>query len=185
MLAIRPRVTSSLGTPRSLWRTLGTPLRPAARCYASQVHRRTRAVEHAAAVLLLGAMTLTILAARRLPPFHYWFDPPSTPFDRSQNPSLGPVFSLLAAARAIVPPGASVVARTNPPNPREDTDLHRIAVSLLPGRHVLPAALWGVPDPKREAQAEYLILVGPTPLDRPGRLLLRGQTGTVWQRAPR
>jgi hypothetical protein len=56
-----------------------------------------------------------------------------------------------------------------------------MAVALLPGRKVLPAALWNNPT-HLEDQAEFLIVAGGKPAPAPGSLLLETPSGSVWQR---
>ena len=61
----------------------------------------------------------------------------------------------------MIPFGGSVVTRTVPYDAMRETYFHRFAISLLPGRRVLPAALYGqFVDPAVWRDAEFLILVG-------------------------
>jgi hypothetical protein len=131
-------------------------------------------------LLLGGAAVLTALAIGRLPGLSDLLDAPSTPFDRS-DPELADVYRLLQAAAAVIPPDASVAALSQPRHPARETELHREAVALLPGRKVIPAALWDVPT-GREAEADFLIVAGPRPSPAPGRLLAETPRGSVWRR---
>ena len=143
---------------------------------------RPRGAAASAAVSLAGAAALTALSIARLPPPTAWLHAPATPFDRSEARSARNPFLLLQKAASVVPAGASVVMRTEPPDAVVDTSLFPSAVALLPGRRVLPAALWGSPRPELERQAEFVVLLGSLPRARPGRLLLATPEGTVWQR---
>jgi hypothetical protein len=131
-------------------------------------------------LLLGGAALLTALAIARLPPPADLLRAPSTPFDRS-DPELAADYRLLQAAAAVIPPGASVAPLSQPRNPVRETELHRQAVALLPGRKVIPAALWDVPT-GREAEADFLIVAGPRPSPPPGTLLAETPGGSVWRR---
>ncbi len=133
-------------------------------------------------VLLLGSALLTAQAVWNVP----WREGlwrPRSPLDRSTSRILGPGFRLLAAADGLIPPGATVVVRTEPPDPMLETWYHRFAISLLPGRRPLPSALLGgftSPDVWRDA--EYVVIVGPHPKSEPGELVLTAPQGTVWRR---
>ncbi len=132
---------------------------------------------------LLGAAVLAGFAITSLP----WKDGllrrPRTPFDRSAASSVAPLYAMLTAARAAIPDGASVVARTEPPNAIQETYFHRFAISLLPGRHVLPSASYGgFLDPGAWKEAQYMVVVGPRPAPPPGRLVLETAEGSVWRR---
>ena len=131
-------------------------------------------------LLLAGAAVLTALAVSRLPHFPEALQTPSTPFDRSGAPAAFD-YKLFHEAAAIVPPGASVAALSEPRNAVRETSLHRMAVALLPGRKVLPAALWDNPT-HLEAQADFLIVAGGKPASPPGRLLLETPRGSVFRR---
>jgi hypothetical protein len=99
---------------------------------------------------------------------------------------VAPGYALLAAADRVIPPGASVVVRTEPPDAVQETWYHRIAVALLPGRRPRPAAFYGKPlSPDVWQDAEYLVLVGPTPAKPPGEPILETADGTVWRRTKR
>lgn len=133
-------------------------------------------------VLLLGSALLTAQAVWNVP-WREGLERPRSPLDRSTARILGPAFRLLATATAVVPAGATVVVRAEPPNPTLETWYYRFAVSLLPGRRPLPSAMLGGftrPDVWREA--EYIVLVGPHPREEPGELVLTAPQGTVWRR---
>ena len=94
-----------------------------------------------------------------------------------------PAWLVLERAASLVPRGAPVVVRTEPADPATDFYLHRFAVALLPGRRILPAALWGVAtDPAGLVEADYEVIVGKRPPSPPGSLLLELPEGTVWKR---
>ncbi len=132
-------------------------------------------------LLLGGAAALTALAIARLPPLPDLVHAPSTPFDRSAMPASAVSYRLFQAAAAVVPAGASVAVLSQPRDAVRETALHREAVALLPGRKVVPAALWGVPT-GRESEADFLIVAGGTPSPSPGTFLLEMPRGTVWRR---
>jgi hypothetical protein len=137
-----------------------------------------------AKLFLIGGVLMTFFAKERLPSHRVWLTAPQTPFDRSGIPSMRDSYLLLSKAAAIVPRGATVLMRTEPDNSIADGSLIRHAVALLPGRRVLPAAIWNVPTPQLEREAEYLVLLGSRPALPPGRLLLETSEGSVWQRSP-
>ena len=90
---------------------------------------------------------------------------------------------LLQGAEPLIPRGSSVLIRVEPPNLTDDSYFHRFGVGLLPGRRIVPAALWGVPTPADlQAEAEYEVVVGKKPQPPPGRLLLAIPEGSVWRR---
>jgi hypothetical protein len=132
--------------------------------------------------LFLGAgAILTALAISKLPHFPEVLQAPSTPFDRTPAPGAAADYKLFQEAASVVPPGASVAALSQPRNAVRETSLHRMAVALLPGRKVLPAALWNNPT-HLEGEADLLIVAGGKPAPPPGRLLLETPWGSVWQR---
>jgi len=131
--------------------------------------------------LLASAALLTALAIARLPAFPDLLKAPSTPFDRSAMPASAVSYRLFQAAAAVVPAGASVAVLAQPRDAMRETALHREAVALLPGRKVVPAALWGVPT-GRELEADFLIMAGEIPSPPPGKLLLEMPRGSVWRR---
>jgi hypothetical protein len=132
-------------------------------------------------VLLAGAVILTALAISKLPRLPEVLRAPSTPFDRNPAPGAVADFKLFREAASVVPPGASVAALSQPRNAVRETSLHREAVALLPGRRVLPAALWNNAT-HLEDQADFLIVAGGKPEPPPGPLLLETPWGSVWQR---
>jgi len=131
-----------------------------------------------------GAALLTGLASIRLPSPRVWLRAPETLFDRSEARHIRAPFLLLQKAAGIVPEGASVVYRAEPANAVADTSLFRLAVALLPGRRVLPAAMWDTPMASLARSAEFVILYGSFPSEPPGRLLLSTPEGTIWRRRP-
>lgn len=132
---------------------------------------------------LAGATILLAAALLRLPSPLALLHPPQTPYDRSKR-HLVPSFILLTAARDVVPRGARVTVTSEPPDPALDTDTHHMAVALLPGRIVLPAARWGTARPDLIPSADYVIVVGAKPAALRGELLLTRGEGTVWRRTP-
>ncbi len=133
----------------------------------------------------LAASALVLVASlARLPPLAAVAHPPATPYDRSPARHVAPAFILLEEAAAVIPRGASVTVTSEPPDPRRDTESHHIGVALLPGREVVPAALWGAPRPDLAARADYVVILGGRPAATPGRLLHESPLGTVWQRRP-
>jgi hypothetical protein len=132
-------------------------------------------------LLLAGAAILTALATAKLPHFPEALRAPSTPFDRNPAPGAAADYKLFQEAAAVVPSGASVAALSEPRNAVRETSLHRMAVALLPGRKVLPAALWNIPT-HLEDQADFLIVASGNPAPPPGRRLLETPWGSVWQR---
>jgi hypothetical protein len=129
--------------------------------------------------ILVGFLLMTV-------PWSGVLKRPRTPFDRSAANSVAPGYALLRDAAAVIPIGGSVVARTEPYNAMQETYFHRFAVTLLPGRRVLPAALYGqFIDPAVWRDAEFLILIGGRPAEPPGELVLETAQGSVWRRKPR
>jgi hypothetical protein len=132
-------------------------------------------------LFLVGAAILMVLAIASLPHFPEALRAPSTPFDRSIAPGAAADYKLLQETASFVPSGASVAALSQPRNAIRETSLHRVAIALLPGRRVLPAALWNTPT-HLEDQADFLIVSGGKPASPPGTLLLETPRGSVWQR---
>jgi hypothetical protein len=131
---------------------------------------------------LLGSAILVACAIASLPPGFDWLRRPRTPYDRSQASMVAPGYALLSAAARVIPAGASVVVKTEPPDAVQETWYHRIAVALLPGRRPRPAAFYGQalsPDLWRDS--EYLVLVGARPATPPGEPVLETADGTVWR----
>jgi hypothetical protein len=132
---------------------------------------------------LAGSAILAGFSVASLPSSRGLFHLPRTPYDASAPDSSTGAYILLQRAEALIPRDASVVARAEPPDATTDTYLHRFAVALLPGRKIVPAALWSVPtDPAVLREADYEIVVGKPPLSPAGRLLLSTPEGSVWKR---
>ncbi len=132
---------------------------------------------------LLGAAVLAGFSIASLPWKENLFRRPPTPFERSAAKSVAPLYAMLTAASSAIPDGASVVARTEPPDAVQETYFHRFAISLLPGRRVLPSAFYGgfvYPEVWKDAQ--FMVVVGPRPVPPPGTLVLETPEGTVWRR---
>ncbi|MGH9399828.1 MAG: hypothetical protein ACRD00_05635 [Thermoanaerobaculia bacterium] len=145
---------------------------------ASRAPRLTTTALTAAAVLLVATLTLP-----HMPSPLALLHPPQTPYDRSR-PRFVPGFVLLTEARAVVPAGASVTVTSEPPDPALDADLHHLAAALLPGRRLVPAALFGATRPDLARLADYVVVVGGTPAKPPGDRLLIRKDGSVWRRGP-
>jgi len=97
---------------------------------------------------------------------------------------VAPGYALLSAADRVIPAGASVVVKTEPPDAVQETWYHRVAVALLPGRRPRPAAAYGQPlSPDVWGDAEYLVVVGARPATPPGQSILETAEGTVWRRS--
>ncbi len=131
----------------------------------------------------LGAAVLAGFALASLPWGEGLLRRPRTPFDRSAARSVAPLYTILVDSRAAIPAGATVVARTEPPEAVMETYFHRFAIALLPGRRVRPSSFYGgfvQPDVWKDAQ--FMIVVGPRPVPAPGRLVLETPEGTVWRR---
>jgi hypothetical protein len=145
-----------------------------------------RALKSRALLLpLAGSAILTAFLIAALPFSRGLFRVPRTPYDASEPSFTAPAWVLLQRSDPLIPRGAAVLVRTEPPDPTNDTYLHRFGIGLLPGRRIVPAALWGVPPPPDVVrEAEYEIVVGLTPPIPPGRLLLQIPEGSVWRREP-
>ena len=132
---------------------------------------------------LAGSAILAGFSVAALPFSRGLFHVPRTPYDASEATFTVPAWILLARADPLIPRGAAVVIRTEPPDPTNNSYLHRFGIALLPGRKIVPAALWGVPtSPDLLRDAEYEVVVGEMPSVRPGRLLLKISEGSVWKR---
>jgi hypothetical protein len=132
---------------------------------------------------LVGSAILAAFSVAALPFSRGLFRLAQTPYDASDARFIVPSWIVLARAAPLIPRGAAVLVRAEPPDPTNDMYLHRYGNGLLPGRKIVPAALWGVatpPDVVREA--EYEVVVGKMPSVRPGRLLLQIPQGSVWLR---
>jgi hypothetical protein len=143
---------------------------------------RRRPTSDPVLVPLLGASLLTLLAALSLPWREAGAWSPRTPIDRSTSRSLRPGYELLLRAEALVPPGATYVIRTEPPDARLQTFYRRLAISLLPGRREDPPPASSRAPASRLGDPEFLVLVGPPPKEPPGELLHQDASGTVWRR---
>lgn len=140
-------------------------------------------MKRAILLALLGSAVLAGFSIAALPFSRGLFRAPRTPYDASDADFMAFSFVLLQRADALIPHGASVVARSGSSDPTADTYLHRFAVPLLPGRRIVPAARWGVPsEPQDLATAEYEIIIGRPSSPPAGRLLLEIPEGTVWRR---
>jgi hypothetical protein len=132
---------------------------------------------------LLGAALLTAFSIAALPFSRGLFHAPRTPYGDVGTDFTVPAWILLSSAESLIPRGAAVLPRSEPPDPTTDTYLHRFAVGLLPGRRIVPAARWMVPsEPEDTRAAEYEVVLGKKPETPPGRLLLETSEGTVWRR---
>jgi hypothetical protein len=132
---------------------------------------------------LAGSAILAGFSIAALPFSRGLFQVPRTPYDASEATFTVPAWILLQRAAEVVPREASVVVRTEPPDPTNDSYLHRFAVALLPGRKIVPAALWSVPTaPEVLREADYEIVVGKAPPSPAGRLVLSIPEGSVWKR---
>ncbi len=132
-------------------------------------------------LLLGGASALTALSISRLPSLPDILRPPSTPYDRSQTAAAAAHHRLFWEAAARIPRGFSVAPIAEPRDPAQETTLHREAVGLLPGRKILPGAVWNQPT-HLEGQADFLIVFGPSPSPPPGILVFETEKGSVWRR---
>ncbi len=143
-----------------------------------------RGPDRRALLPLVGSAVLAAFSIAALPFSRGLFRAPRTPYDASPAAFVTvPAWILLERATAVVPPGASVVVRSEPSNPSTDSYYHRFAVALLPGRRILPAALWGTPtDPGPLRDADYEVVVGAQPPAPLGRLVLEVPEGTIWKR---
>jgi len=144
--------------------------------------RRAREAAHLA-ILLAGAAILLGLSIGALPWRSGVLRAPSTPFDNSLASAMASDFRLFAEADAVLPPGVSVTAISEPRDSGRETALHRAAIALLPRRKIYPAALWSLASPNLEAQADYIVVAGRKPSQAPGDLLLLEMpSGTIWKR---
>jgi hypothetical protein len=133
---------------------------------------------------LAGSAVLAAFSIAAIPFSRGLLRAPRTPYDASPSAYVTvPAWLVLERAGALIPPGATVVVRTAPADPGTDSYLHRFAVALLPGRQILPAALWGVAtDPAGLVAADYEVVVGKGPPTPSGNLLLELPEGTIWRR---
>ena len=131
-------------------------------------------------LFLGGAAVLLVISILQLPPLPDIVHAPATPFDRT-NPRIALEYRLLLEAAALIPEGASVSVVSAPRDFARETELHREAVALLPGRKVIPAAVWDRPTYADE-RAEFLIVAGPHHARERGIALLETPLGSVWRR---
>lgn len=143
-----------------------------------------RAVDRGTLLALAGAALLAAASIAALPFSRGLLRAPRTPYDAGGANFTVPAWIVLMRAQALVPASASVLVRSEPPDPAIDTYLHRFAIALLPGRKIVPAALWGVPtDPDGRREAEYEIVIGPSPATPSGPPVLEIPEGSIWRRA--
>jgi hypothetical protein len=140
-------------------------------------------VRRALLLSLAGSAVLAGFSVAALPFSRGLFRAPRTPYDASDAAFTVPAWILLERAEPLIPAGASVVVRVEPSDANTDSYLHRSGVALLPGRKVVPAALWGVPTPPEvRGEADYEIVVGRTTSSPGRRLVLSTPEGSVWKR---
>lgn len=132
---------------------------------------------------LAGSAVLAAFSIAELPFSHGLFRAPKTPYDAGDAAYIAvSQWIVLQRGAHLIPPGASVVVRSEPPDPTTDSYFHRFAVALLPNRTIVPAAMWGTPtEPAWIREADYEVVIGPRPRDPPGRLLLEIPEGTIWK----
>jgi hypothetical protein len=142
-------------------------------------------VRRALLLSVVGAAVLAGFAVAALPFSRGIFRAPRTPFDASEAAFTVPAWIVLERAQPLIPAAASVVVRVEPPDASTDTYFHRFAIALLPGRKIVPAALWGVPTaPEVLGEADYEIVVGPARSSPGRRLVLSTPEGSIWKRDP-
>ena len=149
----------------------------------SQKSRRRPDIGTASA--LAGAALLAALALRGLP-WGAGLAAPPTPFTHSATPFLATAYALLRDADARIPAGASAVVLAEPRDARLESHFYRLGLALLPGREVLPAALFDeFTSGDTWAAAEYRIVVGIRPPAGEGVLVLQTPRGSIWRRSTR
>jgi hypothetical protein len=147
---------------------------------------RLSTLDFSALVPLAGSAVLAAFAVASLPWEAGILRKPLTPFDLSAADSVAPGYALLRAAALFVPRDGSVVTCTEPRDPVRESYFYRFTVALLPGRRVLPTAIYGkFMDPGGWRDAAFQIVVGARPAEPPGDLLLDTPWGSVWRRARR
>ena len=111
---------------------------------------------------------------------------PRTPFDPSAASAVASGYVLLPAAAAAIPRGPSVVVRAEPRDPiaRRTSTASRSRCCRAAAR-CRPAFYGAFRAAEFRRDAEYVVVVGPGPRRRPGRLLLDTPEGSVWRRARR
>ncbi len=135
------------------------------------------------AILLAGSVVLAGWSAVRLPPAAEIFRRPQTPYDRSGSGAAD--FRFLTEAASRIPRRTSVIVWSEPRDPTRETTLYISAVALLPGRRVLPAAQWNIPTPEWEAEAQYVLVFGPSPHPSPGESVAVFPGGSIFRRPSR
>ena len=131
---------------------------------------------------LAGAALLAAIGLAAVP-WSRGFVRPRTPLDASSSRFLVPAYELISDAAAVIPPGASFVVRTEPPNAISADLFQRLAVALLPECTSRPDAAPGRPAAAEWPRgAEYLIVVGDPPRDASGEIVLETPRGTVRRR---
>lgn len=136
-------------------------------------------------VPLAGSVVLLAFAVASLP---WELGPrrPLTPFDLSAASTVAPGYALLRSAAMVIPRDGSVATSTEPRDPVRESYFYRFTVALLPGRRILPTAIYGkFMDPDAWRDAAFQIVVGDKPAEPPGELILDTPWGSVWRRAPR
>ncbi|HEY1252888.1 MAG TPA: hypothetical protein VGH97_17035 [Thermoanaerobaculia bacterium] len=136
-------------------------------------------MSHRASIPLVGSAILAACAVASLPftriASNGW-RLPRTPFDASASGNdVASGYFLLRRAEALLPRGASVSIRTEPPDPTRNAYLQRFGVALLPDARIVPA---------ETAAPEFVVVVGARPDPAPGELLLELPEGSVWRRRP-
>jgi hypothetical protein len=135
-------------------------------------------------VSLAGAAVLAAIALAAVP-WSRGLVRPRTPLDASSARFLVPAYELISDAAAVIPPGASFVVRTEPPNATSQELFQRLGVALLPERRSRPDAVPGLPAAADWPRgADYLIVVGGAPRDASVEIVLETPRGTV-RRRPR
>jgi hypothetical protein len=137
----------------------------------------------AAWLLLAAAAALSAAAIVRLP-YKRGFWPTATPYDRWPVPDACRDFAFLSSVARYVPPRASVVVLTNPPDLGHDFYLHAFALGLFPDSRVLSASMWGK-SYRAEAlrRADFVVVMGDPPQPPPGPEVHRSAVGGVWRNA--
>ena len=125
---------------------------------------------------------LAAIALRGVP-WYAGLAPPPTPFSHGVT-FLGPAYSLLRDAAPRIPAGASVVVLSEPRQAGLESHFFRFALALLPGRRILPSAIFddAFMPPETWAAAEYRIVVRGRPTSGEDELVLATPSGTVWRR---
>ena len=134
---------------------------------------------------LAGAVLLAGVALRGLP-WRAGLALPPTPFTHSTTPFLAPAYTLLRDADTRIPPGVAAVVLAEPRDARLESHYYRLGLALLPGRDVLPAALFDrFTPPETWAAAPYRVVVGKGPAPPEVTPVLETPEGSVWRAASR